>query len=78
MRITAKGQVANPVESRQRLGLVPGTEVAFEVRGDALRLWRVAEAEEGWGRRLFERMRGRATAEMTTEEILVFSQGQGS
>jgi AbrB family looped-hinge helix DNA binding protein len=31
MRITSKGQVAIPVEIREKAGLLPGTEVAFEL-----------------------------------------------
>lgn len=40
MRITAKGQVTIPQEIRKRLGLLPNTEVIFEVDGSAARLRR--------------------------------------
>ena len=44
MRITAKGQVTIPVALRERAGLMPDTEVAFELDGDAVRIVR---AEQG-------------------------------
>ena len=34
MKITTKGQVTIPQDIRERLGLLPHTEVDFEVRGD--------------------------------------------
>jgi AbrB family looped-hinge helix DNA binding protein len=34
MRITSKGQVTIPVEIREAVGLLPGTEVDFELEGD--------------------------------------------
>ncbi len=34
MRITSRGQVTIPVEIREQLGLLPGTDVEFEVKGD--------------------------------------------
>ena len=35
MRITSKGQVTIPIEIREKLGLLPNTEVEFEVVGNA-------------------------------------------
>lgn len=36
MKITTKGQVTIPQAIRERLGLLPHTEVDFEVRGDVV------------------------------------------
>ena len=36
MRLTSKGQVTIPLEIRERLGLLPHTEVEFEIDGDSL------------------------------------------
>lgn len=58
MKITSKGQVTIPIEVRERLGLLPDTEVEFEVVGNAARI-RKARGSMGRGRRLVERMRGR-------------------
>lgn len=38
MRVTTKGQVTIPQEIRDRLGLLPHTEVEFDVVGDSARI----------------------------------------
>jgi AbrB family looped-hinge helix DNA binding protein len=38
MQITSKGQVTIPQEIRNRLGLLPHTEVEFELAGDHARI----------------------------------------
>lgn len=76
MRITSKGQVTIPIEIRERVGMLPNTEVAFEVDGDAVRIVRLENAAAGRGERLLERMRGRATSGMSTEEILALTRGE--
>jgi AbrB family looped-hinge helix DNA binding protein len=73
MRITSKGQVTIPIEIRERAGLLPHTEVRFEVEGDAVRILREEKSSGGRGKRLLERMRGRATAGMSTEEIMALT-----
>jgi antitoxin PrlF len=72
MRITSKGQVTIPIEIRERSGLLPGTEVQFELEGDAVRLTR-AEGAPSRGRTIVERLRGRATAGLSTEEIMALT-----
>jgi AbrB family looped-hinge helix DNA binding protein len=72
VRVTSKGQVTIPVEIRERLGLLPGTEVEFHVDGDAARLTRVKGAT-GRGRTIVDRMRGRATRRLSTEEIMALT-----
>ncbi|HEX9202434.1 MAG TPA: AbrB/MazE/SpoVT family DNA-binding domain-containing protein [Vicinamibacteria bacterium] len=73
MRITAKGQVTIPITIRRKLGLLPDTEVAFEVIGNAVRV-RKAETT-GRGHALVARLRGRARTRMTTDEILALTRG---
>lgn len=75
MRITTKGQVTIPVDIRERLGLLPNTEVEFVLDGDAVRL-RKAEGAGRRGKRLVEHMRGRATSGMTTDEIMALTRGE--
>ena len=72
MKITSKGQITIPIEIREQLGLLPGTEVKIELDGDAVR---IAAAKRGPSRgdRLVARMRGRATVRMSTEEILALT-----
>jgi AbrB family looped-hinge helix DNA binding protein len=74
MRVTAKGQVTIPIEIRQRLGLLPDTEVEFEVVGGAVRIRRAARGK-GRGRALVARLRGRATTKMSTDEIMALTRG---
>jgi AbrB family looped-hinge helix DNA binding protein len=69
MRITSKGQVTVPIEIRERLGLHPGSEVEFEIDGDAVRL-RKSRDGSGRGGALVAYMRGRATSELSTDEIM--------
>lgn len=76
MRITSKGQVTIPIEIRERLGLLPNTEVRFEVEGNAVRIIREEKATGGRGQRLLERMRGRATSGMSTEEIMALTRSE--
>lgn len=78
MRITSKGQVTIPIEIRERLGLLPNTEVRFEVEGNAVRIVREkTRTSGGRGQKLLERMRGRSTSGMSTEEILALTRGEG-
>jgi AbrB family looped-hinge helix DNA binding protein len=76
MRITSKGQVTIPIEIRERLGLLPHTEVRFEVEGNAVRILREKSSPGGRGEKLLERMRGRATSGMSTEAILALTRGE--
>lgn len=75
MRITSKGQVTIPQEIREKLGLLPHTEVEFEIDGATVRIRRVGKRETGRGRRLVGRMRGRADVRMTTDEIMALTRG---
>jgi AbrB family looped-hinge helix DNA binding protein len=70
--VTSKGQVTIPIEIRERLGLLPGTEVEFHVDGEAARLTRAAGAV-GRGRAIVDQLRGRATGRLSTEEIMALT-----
>jgi antitoxin PrlF len=76
MRITSKGQVTIPIEIRERVGLLPHTEVRFEVEGNTVRILREEKPAGSRGQKLLERMRGRATARMSTEEIMALTRGE--
>ena len=75
MRVTEKGQVTIPVEIRQQLGIVPETEVVFEVVGDEVRM-RKAAGRQRRGRDLVGRLRGRGSVQMSTEEIMALTRGE--
>ncbi len=77
MQITSKGQVTIPQEIRNRLGLLPHTEVEFEIVGDHVRM-RKAKDPRGAGRRgqrLVELLRGTADTGLTTDEIMAMTRG---
>lgn len=72
MRITTKGQVTIPLEVRERLGLLPYTEVEFTIRGNSAVITKAGgRTRRGGG--LVQHMRGRGTVEMTTDEILALT-----
>ena len=77
MQITSKGQVTIPQEIRNRLGLLPHTEVEFELSGDHARI-RKAKPKSGGakrGRWAVSSLRGTADARMSTDEILALTRG---
>lgn len=73
MRITSKGQVTIPIEIREQVGFLPNTEVRFEVDGNTVRIVREEAPVSGRGQRLLDRMRGRATSGLSTEEIMALT-----
>ena len=77
MRITSKGQVTIPNRIRQQLGLLPETEVEFEVEGDAVRIRRSRRPEgTGRGAATVARLKGRGAVQMTTDQILALTRGK--
>ena len=77
MRITSKGQVTIPVEIREQAGLLPGTEVDFEIAGDAVRIVRAKSPRgETRGQRAVRLLKGSATVKMSTDEIMALTRGE--
>jgi AbrB family looped-hinge helix DNA binding protein len=77
MRITSKGQVTIPVAIREKAGLLPHTEVTFELDGDAVRIVRAKapQKKETRGERAVRLLRGSGTVRMTTDEIMQLMRG---
>lgn len=76
MRITTKGQVTIPQNVREKAGLMPGTDVAFELDGSTVRLVKVTEgARQTRGQKLVEGLRGRGDFKMSTDEIVALMRG---
>ncbi|GAB4247485.1 MAG: AbrB/MazE/SpoVT family DNA-binding domain-containing protein [Thermoleophilia bacterium] len=80
MRVTSKGQVTIPQHVRERLGLLPHTEVEFILEGDVAYI-RKTEAGRRAGRRsrgeiLVEQMRRPAAVTMSTDEIMELTRGE--
>ena len=75
MRINKHGQVTIPPDIRRRLGLLPGTEVDLEARGECILLRRVPSAEAR-GERLIRAMAGKASSNLSTDEIMALTRGE--
>lgn len=69
MKLNSKGQVTIPAQLRQRHGLHEGDEVDVIDDGGSLCIVR-SERTDSHGRRMVERLRGRATTRATTDELL--------
>ncbi len=77
MRITSKGQVTIPIDVREKLGLLPNTEVEFSVRGNWARLIKIpTQRARSRGAELVARLRGSADARMSTDEILALTRSR--
>jgi AbrB family looped-hinge helix DNA binding protein len=74
VRLTSKGQVTIPLAIRSRLGLLPNTEVEFDVVGQSVRIRKAKK--QSHGRRIVERLRGTGTTGMTTDEIMALTRGE--
>jgi AbrB family looped-hinge helix DNA binding protein len=75
MKITTKGQVTIPVEVRERLGLLPNTEVEFVLRDGHAEL-RKLERSKRRGAKVVAHLRGRGTVPLTTEQIMALTRGE--
>jgi AbrB family looped-hinge helix DNA binding protein len=78
MQITSKGQVTIPQEIRERLGLLPHTEVEFSLAGDHAQIRKAARPARGKsrGQKIVEALRGTASLGMSTDEIMALMRGE--
>ena len=78
MTLTSKGQVTIPQAIRERLGLLPGTAVEFDVVGDSVRIRKASQQPRGTA--LLSHMRAVARGAkrplLTTAEILALTRGE--
>lgn len=72
MRITSKGQVTIPQELREKAGLLPHSEVEFELDGDSVRIRRARKSTRR-GDALISRMRGTGSGRLSTDEIMALT-----
>ncbi len=71
MRVTIKGQVTIPQHIRQKLGIVPATDIEFVEEKD--RVYIVKKEGPGNRHSKFRKLRGVATVRMTTDEIMALT-----
>ena len=77
MTLTSKGQVTIPQEIRERLGLLPGTQVVFDVVGNSVRIRRAEKQARGDALVAHMRTAGRRAdgPRLTTDQILALTRG---
>jgi len=74
MRITSKGQVTIPQEIRERFGLLPDTEVEFVAKKNSVQIVKSAKSSKPTrGQAIVQRLRGRSSVRMSTDEILALT-----
>jgi AbrB family looped-hinge helix DNA binding protein len=71
MRVTIKGQVTIPQHIREKLGIVPATDIEFVEEKD--RVYIVKKEEPESRNNKFRKLRGVATIKMTTDEIMALT-----
>lgn len=71
MRVTTKGQVTIPQHIREKLGIVPATEIEFVEEKD--RVYIVKKEKQKNQKSRFRKLRGVATVRMTTDEIMALT-----
>ena len=77
MRITSNGQVTIPKPIRDKLGLLPHTEVEFVLDGDSVRLVKIETSKgEGRGARAVRLLRAGGPIGMSTDEILALTRDE--
>lgn len=75
MKITSKGQVTIPAEIRRKAGLLPETEVEFELERGKVVIKKVPGSRRR-GRKLVAALKGRGTVRMTTDQIMALTRGE--
>lgn len=73
MRVTSKGQVTIPQAIRIKLNITPASEVDFIVNDDGRVYIVKVERDDDTSSARFSKLRGVATVEMTTEEIMALT-----
>lgn len=77
MRITSKGQVTIPIHLREQAGLLPHTDVLFQLDGDGVRLVAAPRGlDRSRGQMLADRLVGRGDVAITTDEIMAMTRGE--
>jgi len=74
MHVTRKGQVTIPQHIREKLGIIPNSEVDF-LEEDG-RIYLMKKTTETPRENRFRRFRGVATVKMSTDEIMSLSRGE--
>jgi AbrB family looped-hinge helix DNA binding protein len=80
VRLTSKGQVTIPLEIREKLGLMPLTEVEFDIVGETVRIrkkdGRASTSGKSRGQLMLEAMSKAPRPLLTTDEIMALTRGE--
>ena len=71
--MTSKSQATIPQTIREAAGIVPHTDVEFSLRGKDVVSRKTLRTPAARQRRLIRRLRGRASAGMSTDEIMALT-----
>jgi AbrB family looped-hinge helix DNA binding protein len=74
VQVTSKGQVTIPREIRLRLGLLPHTQVEFELAGNHARIRKAGPSSRS--SLALNALRGTGDVRMSTDEILALTRGE--
>lgn len=73
-KITSKGQVTIPNDIREAHGFLPNTEVCFvEDKNGRVYLKKIEPKKNSRGQNIVAKLRGTATVNMTTDEIMALT-----
>jgi AbrB family looped-hinge helix DNA binding protein len=72
--LTTKGQVTIPLPIREKLGLMPLTEVEFDIVGDSVRIRKKA-GPHGRGQKLLETMKKAPRPLLSTAQLMRLTRG---
>lgn len=75
MRVTSKGQVTIPQEMREKLGLLPHSEVEFDIVGDSVRI-RKKRGRTARGDAVVAGLRGTGSRRLSTDQIMALTRGE--
>ncbi len=70
MRISSKGQITIPQDIRDQFGLLPNTDVILEINAAGDIVLRKNNQDMNRGKTLLQIMTGKASVNMTTDEIM--------
>jgi AbrB family looped-hinge helix DNA binding protein len=76
MKLTSKGQVTIPLRLREKFGLFPATEVAFEESEGGVLIKPAAASRRRQAERWLRHARGSATAKLTSDDIMSLTRGE--
>lgn len=78
MRVTTKGQVTIPQEIREQLGLLPNTEVTFDIVDGEARLRKARRGgKSSRGHGVIQRLRSVSPSNaLSTDEIMALMRGE--